>query len=201
MLDSFYLIHSVSLVLHRHCLAIECVFVNRAQKSLIHRFSQWGIYLCEKLLPKNKAFLVVHCLSQNIFPCIAYYMVFKSFIFLPTKIVFENCAPVWAQIKKQQLNLTLGSYINCRKCERHTECVTLAYICQDCPMRLSWIAHQRWPCARYRLSEKKLSCVCVITQLHWKHSSISTIRYYSGKSWAWHYLSESCICFFELKLD
>lgn len=189
LLDSFYLIHSVSLDLHRHCLAIECVVVNRARKSLIHRFAQWGIYLCEKLLPKNKAFLVVHCLTQNIFPYITYYMLFKSFIFLSTKIVFENCAPAWAQIKKQQLNSMLGSYINCRKCERHTKCVTLAHISQDCPMWLSWIAHQRWPCARYRLAEKKLSCVSVITQLYCKHSSISTFRYYSRKSWAWHYLS------------
>lgn len=160
--------------------------VNRAQKSLIHRFDQWGIYLWEKLVPKNKDFLVIHCQSQNIFPYKAYYMLFKRFIFLSTKMVFENCAPAWTQIKKQQLNSMLGSYINCRKCERHTKCVTLS---QGCPMGLSWIAHPRWPCARYKLSEKKLSRVSVTTQLYCKHNSISTFRCYSRKSWTWHYLS------------
>lgn len=43
-LDSFCLLHSVSLDLHRQCPEMECKVVNKTHETLIHRFAQWGIF-------------------------------------------------------------------------------------------------------------------------------------------------------------
>jgi hypothetical protein len=42
-------------------------------------------YMYEKLVSENKAFFIVHCLSQNIFAYMAYYVLFKNFIILSTE--------------------------------------------------------------------------------------------------------------------